>query len=203
MDSPRTMLDLSSSGAVSWVTSTHRLIPENRSVLADLNQARRLLTRGEVEDLFMSIAFVAQTRDHLLMLDDEGVCLHVHRRSKERGDDAMDGAIACIGAQYVAALDPREPGYLAHSPTLGVPMLFAKVGDGGKISIVRTGPLERFEVRGSGIHERPLPTRDPLLDSNRSLSPSIQYVSETEEDEPTLRLRRVPPNVRHLTSRAG
>ena len=123
------------------------------------------------------------------MLDDEGVCLHVHRRTKERGDEAADGAIACIGAQYVAALDPKEPGYLAHSPTVGVPMLFAKVGPTGKISIVRTGPLERFELQLSGVYQRAVQPKDTLSDTNPSGPPVIHYL-EDEDEEPTLRLRR-------------
>jgi len=146
----------------------------------------------------MTIAYVAQTRDHLLMLDEEGICLHVHRRSKERGDDAADGAICCIGAQFVAALDPSQAGLLAREPTLGVPMIFAKVGASGKISLVRTGPLERFETKGSGFHE--VPTR-PIMEPPSSVpksnvrlrevtNPAIRYLDDAdaiEDDEPTVR----------------
>jgi hypothetical protein len=131
----------------------------------------------------MSIAYVAQTRDHLLMLNEEGICLHVQRRWKGQGNDACDGAIACIGAQYVAALDPKEPGYLAHSPTLGVPMLFAKINATGKIVIVRTGPLERFEHKNPDVFDRP----------SETTSPSIQYLAPedlVEEEAPTLQFRR-------------
>jgi hypothetical protein len=151
----------------------------------------------------MTIAYVAQTRDHLLMLDEEGVCLHVHRRHVDRGGDSSEGAVRCVGAQYVAALDPKEPGFLTQSPTLGAPMLFAKMSANGKISLVRTGALERFEVRGSGEHQRPDITRDLLADTHRTLAaaPSIQYLpddltedDELEEDEePTLRIRKPIP----------
>ena len=79
----------------------------------------------------MIIHYVAQTRDHLLMLDEDGICIDVHRRRIDRDGSASEGAAHCLGAQYVAALDPSEPGFLAHSPTLGVPMLFAKVGSTG------------------------------------------------------------------------
>jgi hypothetical protein len=143
----------------------------------------------------MPIAYVAETRDHLLMLDDEGVCLHVHRRSQACGDDAVDGAIACIGAQYVAALDPKEPGFLAHSPTVGVPMLFAKVGANGRVTIVRTGPLQRFELQLSGVHQRPAPrargerVEPAAIQPPVVLAPAVRFVGEDEE-EPTLRLRR-------------
>jgi hypothetical protein len=156
----------------------------------------------------MPIAYVAQTRDHLLMLDEDGVCLHVHRRSKDRGDDAVDGAIRCIGAQYVAALDPAEPGFLGHAPTIGAPLLFAKADGRGKISVIRTGPLERFEVRGSGLHDRlpatahaadPTGAADALAQTQRTVPATIRYLPEDDGDlddgpesdeDPTLRARR-------------
>src|ERR1035437_8512723 len=110
----------------------------------------------------MTIAYVAHTQDHLLMLDEEGECIQLVPRTQDLKDEASDGATCCVGAQYVAALDPKEPGFLAHSPTLGVPMLFAKVGASGKIAIVRTGALKCFEVRGSnsGVYERTGPGID-------------------------------------------
>jgi hypothetical protein len=115
------------------------------------------LLRAFTKEKYMSVAYVAQTRDHLLMLDHEGVCLHVHRRHKLRGaevDEAVDGAIRCIGAQYVAAIDIRQPGALVHEPVVGAPMLFAKANENGRISIVRTGPIVRFEARASGLYDR-------------------------------------------------
>jgi len=145
----------------------------------------------------MPSAYVAQTRDHLLMLDENGVCLHVHRRHKDGGDEATDGAIACIGAQFVASLDPREAGFLAHAPTVGVPLLFAKVGADGRISVVRTGPLERFEAHGGAAVPPPPPPParrhrpDAYATSVPPLAPSITYVAvENEDEEPTLRMRR-------------
>ena len=152
----------------------------------------------------MTIAYVAQTRDHLLMLDDEGICLHVQPRFADAGyrgrDSASEGALRCIGAQYVAALDAAEPGFLADKPTVGMPMLFAKVGPNGKISLVRTGALERFEERApsSGVYERPS-QRDLLADTQRNSSPAIRYLPlRDDDDEPTLRFR--PP---YSTGRMG
>jgi hypothetical protein len=152
----------------------------------------------------MIIHYVAQTRDHLLMLDEEGVCIDVHRRRIDWDGKASEGAAHCLGAQYVATLDPSEPGFLGHDPTLGVPMLFAKVGPTGKISIVRTGPLERFDVRGACESERPTEPilTDSLLSDTQRCTPAIHYlapVSRTgrpsygDEDEPTLRFRTPAP----------
>jgi hypothetical protein len=133
----------------------------------------------------MPIVYVAQTRDHLLMLDEEGVCVRVQRRWENRGDDAADGADCCVGAQYVAALDPREAGYLAPSPTIGVPMLFAKLMPTGKIRVVRTGPLERFEERASGMFER---ARN--VDPTRITRPDLEFDAARRDDEPTGAFRR-------------
>jgi hypothetical protein len=88
-------------------------------------------------------AFIARTHHHLLLLDDGGVCFQVSRLCE--GGDATEGAMRCLGAQYVAALDASEPGFLRQEPTVGAPMLFAKVID-GEICVVRTGPLEHFEI---------------------------------------------------------
>jgi hypothetical protein len=149
----------------------------------------------------MIIHYVAQTRDHLLMLDEDGVCIDVHRRRIDRDGSASEGAAHCLGAQYVAALDPSEPGFLAHTPTLGVPMLFAKVELTGKISVVRTGPLERFDVRGEAESERPTEPilTEALLSDTQRCTPSIRYLSPLgraryeEEDEPTLHFRTPAP----------
>lgn len=150
----------------------------------------------------MTIAYVAQTRDHMLMLDEEGVCLHVHRRRSDTSANGVDasaqGAIRCVGAQYVAALDPSEPGFLVQKPKLGVPMIFAKADPTGKIALVRTGALERFDTRAvSGVYERPS-TRDLLADTQQNLSPAIRYLPiDDDEEEPTLKFR--PPT----TMRSG
>jgi hypothetical protein len=144
----------------------------------------------------MTIAYVAQTRDHLLMLDEEGVCLHVHRRNHDLGGGASEGALACLGAQYVAALDPSEPGLLAHEPTLGVPMLFAKVGPSGKISVVRTGPLERFDAQAFDDGDR---TTEPRLHDTQRRPPSIHYLPRArfdDEEEATLQFYQGVPTRR-------
>jgi hypothetical protein len=145
----------------------------------------------------MTIAYVAQTRDHLLMLDADGVCIHVHRRNRDGGSGTAtsEGATHCLGAQYVAALDPSEPGLLAHSPTLGVPMLFAKVGPSGKISIVRTGALERFDTDTGDDSER---ATEPRLDRRRTESVSVRYLhgARVDDEEPTLQFAVCVPTRR-------
>ncbi len=155
----------------------------------------------------MTVSYVAQTRDHLLMLDDDGVCLYVHRRNKgvDDTDEDADGAIACIGAQFVAALDAAEPGFLAHEPRVGVPMLFARVTASGKLCVVRSGPLERFEARGSGFHD----SSSLLQDPDGSGSVAVFLPDDClEDDDQTMRFRRpsreaAPIRVRMVSSHMG
>jgi len=150
----------------------------------------------------MTIAYVAETREHAFMLDEEGVCLHVLRRAIRLGglgavvEDTSDAATRCVGAQYVATLDPTASGFLAHEPAIGLPLVFAKLGPSGRISLVRTGPLEKFEARGSGLHDLPTQPRDLLADTQRNASPAIRYMpgsDQTDEDVPTLRFARAIP----------
>jgi hypothetical protein len=108
----------------------------------------------------MHIAYAAHTDACTFYLDDDGICRRVLRRRKKahaalsaltRGANEDDGdkAERCLGAQYVASLDPTEHGGLIALPRVGVPMLFAYVGDNGRIALVRTGPVIRFEEHGT------------------------------------------------------
>ena len=151
----------------------------------------------------MPMTYVAQTRDHLLMLDGDGVCLYVHRRG-HGPDEAAEWAVRCVGAQYVAALDANQPGLLAHEPVVGAPMLFAKVSESGRISVVRTEPIERFEARGSGIYDS-----GPVVWDLES-TVAIEFLPDdcVEEDDHTMRFRRpskagAPIRVRVVNSRLG
>jgi hypothetical protein len=98
----------------------------------------------------MTIAYVAYTEGNVLMLDSEGVCVRVEplrsRMPYGPRPAPTDGALRCIGAQFVASIDPSEPGGLAHLPRVGTSMLFAAVDQDGRIYCVRAGPLTHFEA---------------------------------------------------------
>ena len=100
----------------------------------------------------MNIAYMAQTESSTLMLDAAGVCLRV--QSRQGRDVKSDGAVRCIGAQYVASLALTVHGGLVERPTIGCPMLFAATDVDGRIYVVRTGALVRFEEVFSGVHHR-------------------------------------------------
>jgi hypothetical protein len=74
-------------------------------------------------------------------MDAEGFCRRILMRGRHQKN--AKAARRCVGAQYVAALVLGEEGGLAEMPTIGAPMLFARIDD-GRVSLVRTGPLERF-----------------------------------------------------------
>ncbi len=107
--------------------------------------------------LRMHIAYAAHTEACTFYLDDEGICRRVLRKrarpltalvsgaSEENGDKSE----RCLGAQYVASLDTSANGGLIPMPRVGVPMLFAYVSEGGRIALVRTGNVLRFEQHGT------------------------------------------------------
>jgi hypothetical protein len=95
-------------------------------------------------------SYVAYTDACTFFLDEDGVCLRVvlmrgHDDVTMSGRTRADAAERCVGAQYVASIDPSVVGALVPLPQAGAPMLFAYLGDNGRIAVVRTGALVHFE----------------------------------------------------------
>jgi hypothetical protein len=109
----------------------------------------------------MEIAYRALTETCTLLLDANGYCRSVlAATSSQNGRPARipESAERCIGAQYVATLDFRDPGGLRHMPERGAPMLFARIEIDGRITLVRSAPLISFETVTqveSGVREHP------------------------------------------------
>lgn len=104
----------------------------------------------------MDIAYVATTDAATFMLDGSGVCRWV--TSVAGNGHSKEAADRCVGAQYVASIDTTVEGALVELPRVGKPMIFAAVGADGRVSLVRTGALLKFEAKrkpSSGVHERP------------------------------------------------
>ena len=97
----------------------------------------------------MDIAYAALTESCTFMLDAEGICRWVVASNSTAPHQKKHQQVAerCIGAQYVASLDVNTSGGLIEMPRVGVPMLFARVDRNGRVSLVRTGPVLRFEAR--------------------------------------------------------
>ena len=129
----------------------------------------------------MSVAYAATTEGCTFLLDEDGVCRRVLLRHERRADGTLGGrtrsqaARRCIGAQYVAAIDVRVEGGLVPMPRLGTPMLFAYTDDDGRLAVVRTGPLTRFETVGAE------PSRDEI---------PVDWADDTEDDCRTVPLHQ-------------
>jgi hypothetical protein len=102
----------------------------------------------------MNIAHIAHTEYNLLALDDAGLCVRVESRSGRKAP-ASDDALRCIGAQFVASIDPSAPGGLAHRPRVGASMLLASVDANGRVFCLRVGPLTHFESTDDDTVEGP------------------------------------------------
>jgi hypothetical protein len=97
----------------------------------------------------VEVAYVAHSERCALLLDGEGVCRWVVPRV-DAGDPSIGVAKRCVGAQFVASLDPEVEGLLGHQPRVGVTLLFACVDD-GRVSLVRFGPLVGFDTLGDAV----------------------------------------------------
>jgi hypothetical protein len=131
------------------------------------------MLRNQAEDFMretrsVAVAYVACTLDHALMLNEAGVCIRVEpiQRAIPRAApgggtgcaDSDDGALRCVGAQYVATIDPSAPGGLTRLPRVGTSMLFAAMDRSGHMYCVRAGPLASFAhclTDESGVHHTP------------------------------------------------
>ena len=93
----------------------------------------------------MELAYAAHSARCALLLDAEGICRWFLLKVEDEGVSAA--AKRCVGAQFVATLDPDAPGLLGPEPAVGKSILFARVDD-GRVSLVRFGPLVQFETLG-------------------------------------------------------
>jgi hypothetical protein len=136
------------------------------------------------------IAYAAHTDTCTFYLDEDGICRRVVRH---RGDVARDAdpAQRCVGAQYVASLDPTAKGMLSAMPRLGVPLIFAYVGENGRIALVRTGAISKFqpatdaEASDSGVRALPDAVEEPSDDETetQTLPLSLDREQDGAEDD--------------------
>ncbi len=140
----------------------------------------------------MELPYVAFTEPCVFGLDEDGVCREVVPRS---GASEKDIAIArrCLGAQYVASLDASVDGLLTQLPQAGARLLFACTNDDGRIVLVRSAEVERFDSREElAIHEeedkhrRDNEETAPFSRKQRASGASIHEL-DLELDAPTRR----------------
>ena len=98
------------------------------------------------------IVYAAHTSSCTFLLDADGMC----RRVLTRSQSAKESSIAkrCLGAQSVASLDMSSEGGRVERPVPGAFLLFARV-DEGRVALVKTAPLDRFEEVVADIRRRP------------------------------------------------
>lgn len=92
----------------------------------------------------IDIIYAAHTASCTFLLDSEGICRRIVVAPKGKRSAART-ASRCVGAQYVASLDGSAAGGLVEMPRVGAAMLFARVDENGRISLVRTSVVTSFE----------------------------------------------------------
>ena len=130
----------------------------------------------------MDIAYAAYTESATFMLDAKGVCLWVAPSPSRAGTGEMwrgkEAADRCVNAQYVASVDPAVAGGLVELPRIGSPMIFAAVDKNGRVSLLRSGPLLKFEAktrRTSGVHSRPA-ARTPIAETGNPYEDEVATI---------------------------
>jgi hypothetical protein len=113
----------------------------------------RIASPEGVTDDSLEITYAAHTASCTFLLDSEGFCRRIvvspssTRDLTKRARDLRSVAARCVGAQYVASLDPAVSGLLADKPRVGASMLFARVDERGRVSLIRTGVVTKLEMR--------------------------------------------------------
>ena len=136
----------------------------------------------------MEIAYTAYTETAAFLLDDGGFCRKVVPVAGVKGARAQAQAERCLGAQYVASLDVQVPGGLVELPREGVPLLFAIADAGGRISLIRTAVLVRFETKRkttSGVHELRTPIEPIMIPA--AARPQTHPADDDSEEVATVR----------------
>ena len=129
-------------------------------------------------------SYAAHAGSNTFLLDDDGICRRILSRGRNRAS-TNKSTQRCLGAQYVASLDFSSETGLVERPKEGCPLLFARVDDAGRVSLVRTAPLERFE-------EIRHPEREPETNEH----PSFESLDPDELPPITLRAESLAPATR-------
>lgn len=121
----------------------------------------------------IDIIYAAHTGSCTFLLDSEGICRRIVMVPNGKRREASRTAARCVGAQYVASLDGSAAGGLVEMPRVGAAMLFARVDERGRVSLVRTGVVTSFESKAAHdpfVHSGTVETSAPDL-----LTPRVPY----------------------------
>ncbi len=151
------------------------------------------------------LAYAAHAGSNTFLLDEEGICRRILTKGRAKSSKSTQ---RCLGAQYVASLDFSSESGLVERPKEGCPLLFARVDEHGRVSLVRTAPLERFEEVKRAVdvetdehptfEDEPPPTRRPTPMIRPAASPVVPALQplrrvEVEYRDPHDRTQERPP----------
>ncbi len=127
----------------------------------------------------MDVAFVAQTESCSYLLDADGICRWVIP-SANANENARQVAKRCVGAQYVASLDAKEAGLLVHDPKPGRALVFARIDDRGRVSLLRSGTLLEFTAVDAPAEEEPkaAAASEPQVEAKPAKERAVERASE-------------------------
>jgi hypothetical protein len=144
----------------------------------------------------IDILYAAHTASCTFLLDAEGICRRIVVAPKGKRS-ASRTASRCVGAQYVASLDGSAAGGLVEMPRVGAAMLFARVDEDGRISLVRTAVVTSFESSagedpfaetGSGAVATSAPELEPSPRAAHP-QPDVDYYDPSERTQRIQALR--------------
>lgn len=146
----------------------------------------------------VKLAYVAHSQRCALLLDEDGVCRAVVPKV-DLSDHLVQATKRCVGAQFVATLDPDVEGLLGHEPRVGKSILLAAV-ETGRVALLRFGPLLAFEEYDE-LRHAPLLGRVaiPVLPTSM---PSLEAVIRQEQPELAATLFRGENDVRGARAEA-
>lgn len=130
----------------------------------------------------MRTAYVFHAKSCALLLDEGGVCRWVVMKTED--EQASKLAQRCVGAQFVASLDPDKEGLLGHEPTVGKNVIFARV-DSGRVALVRFGPIvqvDEIDEQAAETVRVPSPAESDPATIER-VAPAVAVRSDLDGDE--------------------
>lgn len=133
----------------------------------------------------MDVAFVAQTESCTYLLDPGGICRWVVL-APSASEEVQRLAQRCIGAQYVAALDPSDAAVLVHDPKPGRALVFARVAADGRVSLLRSGTLLVFseiEEANEGAEAKEVDDLTLEREAPATVSAPPEYAAAVAEEQ--------------------
>lgn len=149
----------------------------------------------------IDITYAAHTASCTFLLDSEGICRRIVVQPTKGKRSAGRTAARCVGAQYVASLDGSAAGGLVEMPRVGAAMLFARVDERGRVTLVRTGVVTSFESHARDDQYDPfaesgaVETSAPELVTPRVAGPApsvaARHADPDYDDDPSEKTQRI------------